>query len=108
MKNAVRIVSTILLMGAGVALAQKTTPPPTVDQAKSMAMKERQDMMAKTKAMDAQVSEAMKTAKTVEGEKGQALNAQLAELQKQVKALNSQLAKAPKYFDDPTADPLRP
>ena len=79
MKNAMRIVSTVLLMGAGVALAQKTTPPPTMEQAKSMAMKERSDMMAKTKAMDAQVSEAMK----------------------QVKALSAQLATAPKYFDEP-------
>jgi hypothetical protein len=101
MKNAMRIVSTVLLMGAGVALAQKTTPPPTMEQAKSMAMKERSDMMAKTKAMDAQVSEAMKTAKTIEGDKGKALDAQLAELQKQVKALSAQLATAPKYFDEP-------
>lgn len=101
MKNAVRIVSTVLLMGAGVALAQKTTTPPTMEQAKSMAMKERSDMMAKTKAMDAQVSEAMKTAKTIEGDKGKALDAQLAELQKQVKALSAQLAATPKYFDEP-------
>ena len=44
----------------------------------------------------------------MEGDKAKALDAQVTELQKTVKALQAQLAKAPKYFDDPLADPLRP
>jgi uncharacterized protein involved in exopolysaccharide biosynthesis len=44
----------------------------------------------------------------MESDKAKALAAQVAELQANVKALEAQLAKAPKYFDDPTADPLRP
>jgi hypothetical protein len=41
MKNAVRIVSMVLLLGAGVALAQKTTPPPTMNRPSRCMAKER-------------------------------------------------------------------
>jgi uncharacterized protein YlxW (UPF0749 family) len=110
MKSMLRLVSMFVLLGAGVALAaeKQTSSKDAMAHAKSMAMKERSDMMEKTKAIDAQVSEAMKTAKNIEGEKAKALESQLAELQKQVKALGAQLEKAPKYFDDPTANPLKP
>ena len=57
---------------------------------------------------DTQAAEAMKMAKAIEGDKARALEAQIADLQKTVKALSTQLAKAPKYFEDPTADNLRP
>lgn len=110
MKSTLRVLSLFLVLSAGAAFAadKQASSSDAMAHAKSMAMKERSDMMAKTKAMDAQVSEAMKTAKSVEGDKGKALESQLAELQKQVKALSTQLAAAPKYFDDPTANPLKP
>jgi len=64
--------------------------------------------MEKTKAIDAQVSKAMTTASGMQGESAKELNAQLADLQKQVKALNAQLAAAPKYFENPEASSLKP
>jgi hypothetical protein len=44
----------------------------------------------------------------MEGDKAKALAAQVDDLQSTVKALQAQLLKAPRYFDDPLADPLRP
>ena len=99
----------LVLLGAGVALAQDKAPSKeAMAHAKSMAMKERADMMDKTKAIDAQVSKAMTTAKTMQGDSAKELNAQLADLHKQVQALSAQLAASPKYFDEPTQSSLKP
>ncbi len=100
MKSILRVVSMVLALGAGVAFA--ADPAPSMSQVKSMAMKERSDMMAKVKAIDAQVSACMKMTHGMEGDSAKALDTQLADLQKQVRSLNAQLAQAPKYFDNPT------
>ena len=100
MKSILRVLSMVMLLGAGVVFA--ADPTPSMSQVKSMAMKERSEMMAKVKAIDAQVSAAMKSASGMQGDQAKALDAQLVDLQKQVKALSAQLAQAPKYFDNPT------
>ena len=107
MKSFLRVLSMVLVLGAGVAFAANP-PPPTMSQVKSMAMKERSDMMAKVKSIDSGVSAAMKSASGMQGDQAKALDAQLAEVQKQVKALSAQLAAAPKYFDNPEANPNKP
>ena len=110
MKSTLRILSMLVLVGAGVALAADKQAPSkdAMAHAKSMAMKDRADMMEKTKAVDAQVSKAMTTAKTMQGDSAKELNAQLADLQKQVQALSAHLAATPKYFDEPTQSSLKP
>ena len=99
MKSMLRVLSMVLVLGAGAAFAADTAP--TMAQAKSMAMKERSSMMAQVNAIDTQLSAAMKSASAMPGDQAKALDAQLAELQKQVKALSAQLAKTPTYFDNP-------
>jgi hypothetical protein len=106
-KTTLKTLSLFLLLGAGVAFAaDKSTD--AMAQTKAMAMKERSAMMEQAKTADTQAADAMKMAKGLDGDKARALEAQIADLQKTVKALNTQLAKVPKYFDDPTADALRP
>jgi hypothetical protein len=73
-----------------------------------MAMKERSAMMEQAKTADTQAAEAMKMAKALDGGQGQGTGGSDRGPPEDFKALNAQLAKAPKYFDDPTADPLRP
>ena len=106
MKSILRVLSMVLVLGAGVAFA--ADPAPSMSQVKSMAMKERSDMAAQVKSMDTGLSAAMKTASGMQGDQAKALNTQLADLQKQVKALSAQLAAAPKYFADPEANPNKP
>ncbi len=113
MKTAVKAVALLLVFTAVEALAQEkkqmtASQKEAVSQVKSMAMKERQSMMDKTKTIDTQVADIQKSASSMEGDKAKALQAQVADLQKSVKALHAQLAKQPMYFDDPLADPLRP
>lgn len=113
MKVAKKAVVLVLALAAGGALAQDkkqmtASQKEAVTQVKSMAMKERQAMMDQTKAIDAKAAEIMKSVNAMEGDKAKALGGQVADLQAQVKALQAQLAKSPKYFDDPLADPLRP
>ncbi len=104
MKRTARIVSLLLPLVAGPVLAAE----PAMSDVKSMAMKERSEMMSQAKSIDAQISAAMKTAESMSGSKAKQLDAQLAELQKQVRALTARLEQAPKYFDDPTSNPNRP
>ena len=113
MKHSMKAVLVLLTVCAGVALAQDkkqmtASQKEAVGQVKSMAMKERQAMMDKAKAIDTQAADIHKSLSAMESDKAKALAAQVADLQANVKALEAQLAKAPKYFDDPTADPLRP
>jgi hypothetical protein len=104
-----KAVLVVLAVCAGAALAQdKTMTAAQKDQVKSMAMKERQMMMDKTKTIATQAADIHKSLAAMDSDKAKALAAQVADLQNNVKALQTQLAKAPKYFDDPTADPLRP
>ena len=103
----------VLALVSGSALAQDkkqmtASQKEAVTQVKSMAMKERQAMMDQTKAIDSKAAEIQKSLSTMEGDKAKALSAQVTELQNHVKTLQAQLSKSPKYFDDPTADPLRP
>jgi hypothetical protein len=107
MKSILRVLTMVLVLGAGVAFAADP-PPPTMSQVKSMAMKERSDMMAKVKSIDTGLSAAMKSTAGMQGDQAKALDAQLADVQKQVKALSAQLAAAPKYFDNPEANPNKP
>jgi uncharacterized protein HemX len=103
----------VLALAAAGALAQDkkqmtSSQKEAVGQVKSMAMKERQAMMTECHAIDTKAADIQKSLSTMEGDKAKALSAQVTELQNHVKTLQAQLAKAPKYFDDPTADPLRP
>jgi microsomal dipeptidase-like Zn-dependent dipeptidase len=106
------VVLVVFALAAGGALAQgkqmTASQKEAVGQVKSMAMKERQMMMDQTKAIDTKAAEIQKSAAAMQGDNAKALQAEVADLQTHVKALQAQLAKAPKYFDDPTADPLRP
>lgn len=111
MKSTLRVVSLMALLGAGAVMAQAKPAAPTkeqMDKAKGAMMKDREKMMTETKAIDAQASAIMASVKGMEGEKGKALEAQVAKLQDQVKALMHDLEKAPKYFDDPTSSSLKP
>jgi uncharacterized protein HemX len=103
----------LLALSTGAALAQEkkqmtASQKEAVSQVKTMAMKERQAMMEQTKAIDAKAADIQKSVSAMEGDKAKALQAQVTELQSHVKTLEAQLAKSPKYFDDPLADPLRP
>jgi TolA-binding protein len=108
MKIALRGVVLLLTLTAVGALAQdkKQMTPAQMSQVKSMAMKERQYMMDKTKAAAAQVADIQKSVSTMQGDKAKSLQGQVADLQSTIKALETQLAKTPKYFDDPLSDPL--
>jgi len=112
MKNALNVLSLVALLGAGTVLAQssKSAAPSKeqMEKAKSAMMKDREKMMGEVKAIDAQAASIMASVKGLEGEKAEALKAQVSKLQEQVKALEGALAKSPKYFDDPTANALRP
>lgn len=113
MKVAKKAVVLLLALGAGTALAQDkkqmtASQKQAVDQVKTQAMKERHAMMDECKAIDSKAADIQKSLSTMEGDKAKALSAQVAELQSHVKTLQAQLSKAPKYFDDPLADPLRP
>ena len=79
-----------------------------VSQVKAMAMKERQYLMTQCQHMVTQVSNIQESVKSMEGDKAKVLGAQVAELQAMVTALQKQLSKAPTYFEDPLANPLRP
>ena len=112
MKVAKKAVVLMLALGAGSALAQEkkqmtATQKEAVNQVKSMAMKERHAMMDECKAIDGKAAEIQKSLSAMEGDKAKALSAQVTELQSHVKTLQARLNKAPKYFDDPLADPLR-
>ena len=113
MKTAMKAVVLLGALTAVGALAQEkkqmtASQKEAVSQVKSMAMKERQAMMDKAKTIDTQAADIHKSLAAMDSDKAKALATQVAELQANVKALEAQLAKAPKYFDDPTADPLRP
>jgi hypothetical protein len=111
MKTAMKAVVLLAVLTAGGALAQdkmSASQKEAVNQVKSMAMKERQWMMDKTKALDAQAAAVMKSANAMTGDNAKALQTQVADLQSTVKALQTQLAKQPMYFDNPTANPLSP
>ena len=112
MKNTMKAVLVVLAVCAGAAFAQSKqmtdSQKQAVGQVKSMAMKERQAMMDKAKTIDTQAADIHKSLAAMDNDKAKALAAQVADLQANVKQLEAQLAKAPKYFDDPTADPLRP
>jgi hypothetical protein len=113
MTTAMKSAVLVLAVSAGVVLAQDkkqmtASQKEAVSQVKSMAMKERTYLMDKCKAIDTQVTDLQKSVKSMEGDKAKALDTQVADLQKSVKALKAQLEKQPMYFDDPTADPLRP
>jgi|GEM_PF-3597208 len=108
MRTAIKSVLLLMVLVAGPALAEDKAASGNMSQVKSMAMKERHFMMDKTKAIDVQVADIQKSVAAMDSEKAKALSAQVAQLQANVKALEAQLAKTPKYFDDPTADPLRP
>jgi uncharacterized protein YicC (UPF0701 family) len=113
MQTAKKAVVLLVALAAGGALAQSKTQmtaaqKDAVNQVKSMAMKERHAMMEQTKTIDTQVADIQKSVSAMDSEKAKALNAQVTQLQASVKALQAQLAKQPMYFDDPTADPLRP
>ena len=76
---------------AAPQVASNATPPPTTTCCKNGAS---QAACCKTGAAG--------------DDKAQALGAQVIDLQNTVKALQAQQASAPRYFDDPLADPLLP
>jgi len=102
--------ATGLLVATSFAQDKKPmTPAQTevVAQVKSKAMKERQSMMNKTKAIGDQVAGIQKSLTRMDQDKVAGLQAQVVALQKSVDELQAQLANAPHYFDDPLADPIR-
>jgi uncharacterized protein (DUF3084 family) len=102
----------LLVFSAGALAEDKTqltaSQREAVSQVKSQAMKERQYLMNECKRIVTQVAGLQESVKSIEGDKGKALAAQIDDLQSTAKALQAQLLKAPRYFDDPLADPLRP
>jgi len=111
MTNTLKAVVLLGALTAGAALAQdkmSASQKEAVNQVKSMAMKERQWMMDKAKTLDTQAADLQKSASAMTGDKAKALQTQVADLQATVKSLQAQLAKAPMYFDDPLANPLKP
>ena len=112
MITARKAVVLLLVLSAGALAEDKTQMTPSqreaVSQVKSMAMKERHYLMNQCQHMVTQVASIQESVKSMEGDKGKVLGAQVAELQATVTALQKQLSKTPAYFDDPLADPLRP
>jgi hypothetical protein len=90
MKNTLRIGALLFALAAGGALAQDKQSAPSAEQE-----------LAPVEKLDAQDRQAMT-------ERNKALESQVAGLQTEVKELQDELAKAPRYFDDPTNDPLSP
>lgn len=112
MRTAMRAVMLLLVFSAGALAEDKTqltaSQKEAVSQVKSQAMKERQYLMNQCQHIVTQVAGLQQSVKSMEGDKAKALAAQVDDLQSTVKALQAQLLKAPRYFDDPLADPLRP
>ena len=108
MKNNVRVVSLLALLGAGVVMAQAaTSTAPTKEQmekAKAAMMEDRKKMMAEGKAVDSDATAVMTSVHTMKGDEARTLEAQVAKLQADLKVLNAHLAQTPRYFDNPVSN----
>ena len=90
MTSALKTTALLAPLLVGAVLAGEKSPEMTAQQA-----------MAFAKKMDAQQRASLM-------QQARDIDTQIAQLQVQVKSLQTQLAKSPRYFDEPLSDPLRP